>query len=89
MTNSTMYLRSGIKVTCSYLIEISRDIFSVKDDQGGDGFLVDKILDVAGARHWQMDEPTGMISVPSPGTPLYLPAGFRPRKRLEYVPAKS
>ena len=34
----------------SYLIEISRDIFSVKDDQGGDGFLVDKVLDVAGAK---------------------------------------
>jgi len=34
----------------SYLIEISRDIFSVKDDQGGEGFLVDKILDVAGAK---------------------------------------
>ncbi|MGB1816245.1 MAG: NADP-dependent phosphogluconate dehydrogenase, partial [Rubripirellula sp.] len=34
----------------SYLIEISRDIFSVKDDQGGDGFLVDKILDIAGAK---------------------------------------
>jgi 6-phosphogluconate dehydrogenase len=33
----------------SYLIEISRDIFSVADDQG-DGFLVDKILDVAGAK---------------------------------------
>ncbi|MEM6689914.1 MAG: decarboxylating NADP(+)-dependent phosphogluconate dehydrogenase [Planctomycetota bacterium] len=33
----------------SYLIEISRDIFSVKD-QDGDGFLVDKILDVAGAK---------------------------------------
>lgn len=34
----------------SYLIEITRDIFSVKDDQGGDGYLVDKILDVAGAK---------------------------------------
>jgi 6-phosphogluconate dehydrogenase len=34
----------------SYLIEISRDIFSVKDDQGGDGYLVDKILDKAGAK---------------------------------------
>ena len=34
----------------SYLIEISRDIFSAKDDQGRDGFLVDKILDVAGAK---------------------------------------
>jgi 6-phosphogluconate dehydrogenase len=34
----------------SYLIEITRDIFSVKDDQGGDDFLVDKILDVAGAK---------------------------------------
>jgi 6-phosphogluconate dehydrogenase len=33
----------------SYLIEISRDIFSVKDDQA-DGFMVDKILDVAGAK---------------------------------------
>ncbi len=33
----------------SYLIEITRDIFSVKDDQG-DGFLVDKILDKAGAK---------------------------------------
>src|SRR5206468_4907054 len=31
-------------------IEITRDIFSVKDDQGGDGYLVDKILDVAGAK---------------------------------------
>jgi len=34
----------------SYLIEITRDIFSVRDDRGGDGFLVDKILDVAGAK---------------------------------------
>lgn len=34
----------------SYLIEITRDIFSAKDDQGGDGFLVDTILDVAGAK---------------------------------------
>src|SRR5690606_34357698 len=34
----------------SYLIEITRDIFSVKDDQGGDGYLVDKILDKAGAK---------------------------------------
>ena len=34
----------------SYLIEISRDIFSVRDDQGGDGYLVAKILDVAGAK---------------------------------------
>jgi 6-phosphogluconate dehydrogenase len=34
----------------SYLIEITRDIFSVKDDQGDDGYLVDKILDVAGAK---------------------------------------
>lgn len=33
----------------SYLIEITRDIFSVKDE-GGDGYLVDKILDVAGAK---------------------------------------
>src|SRR4029077_20094014 len=31
----------------SYLIEITRDIFSVKD---GDGFLVDKIMDKAGAK---------------------------------------
>jgi 6-phosphogluconate dehydrogenase len=34
----------------SYLIEITRDIFSAKDDQSGDGYLVDKILDVAGAK---------------------------------------
>ncbi|MCA9194583.1 MAG: decarboxylating NADP(+)-dependent phosphogluconate dehydrogenase [Planctomycetales bacterium] len=35
----------------SYLIEITRDIFSVRDDQpNGDGYLVDKILDVAGAK---------------------------------------
>ena len=33
----------------SYLIEITRDIFSVKD-AGGDGFLVDKIMDKAGAK---------------------------------------
>src|SRR5690606_6225820 len=33
----------------SYLIEITRDIFSVKDDQG-DGYLVDKVLDTAGAK---------------------------------------
>ncbi len=33
----------------SYLIEITRDIFSVKDPQG-DGYLVDKILDTAGAK---------------------------------------
>ncbi|MFO0819688.1 MAG: decarboxylating NADP(+)-dependent phosphogluconate dehydrogenase [Pirellulales bacterium] len=33
----------------SYLIEISRDIFSVADDQGS-GELVDKILDAAGAK---------------------------------------
>jgi 6-phosphogluconate dehydrogenase len=34
----------------SYLIEITRDIFSVKDEETGDGYLVDKILDVAGAK---------------------------------------
>jgi 6-phosphogluconate dehydrogenase len=34
----------------SYLIEITRDIFSAKDDQGGEGYLVDTILDVAGAK---------------------------------------
>jgi 6-phosphogluconate dehydrogenase len=33
----------------SYLIEITRDIFSVKDDSG-DVYLVDKILDKAGAK---------------------------------------
>ncbi|HYO25123.1 MAG TPA: decarboxylating NADP(+)-dependent phosphogluconate dehydrogenase [Lacipirellulaceae bacterium] len=33
----------------SYLIEITRDIFSVKDEAGG-GYLVDKILDKAGAK---------------------------------------
>jgi len=33
----------------SYLIEITRDIFSVKDDKG-EGFLVDKIMDTAGAK---------------------------------------
>ena len=33
----------------SYLIEITRDIFSVKDPHG-DGHLVDKILDKAGAK---------------------------------------
>lgn len=34
----------------SYLVEISRDIFSAKDDQGTDEYLVDQILDVAGAK---------------------------------------
>ena len=33
----------------SYLIEITRDIFSVRDTES-DGFLVDKILDTAGAK---------------------------------------
>ena len=33
----------------SYLIEISRDIFSVKDEESGE-YLVDRILDVAGAK---------------------------------------
>jgi 6-phosphogluconate dehydrogenase len=33
----------------SYLIEITRDVFSVKDPEG-DGYLVDKILDTAGAK---------------------------------------
>ena len=33
----------------SYLIEITRDIFSVKDEESG-GYLVDKILDRAGAK---------------------------------------
>jgi 6-phosphogluconate dehydrogenase len=33
----------------SYLIEITRDIFSVKDDETGD-WLVDKVLDRAGAK---------------------------------------
>ncbi|MEM9353073.1 MAG: decarboxylating NADP(+)-dependent phosphogluconate dehydrogenase [Planctomycetota bacterium] len=32
----------------SYLIEITRDIFSVKDDDGG--YMVDKVLDTAGAK---------------------------------------
>jgi 6-phosphogluconate dehydrogenase len=33
----------------SYLIEITRDIFSVKDE-AGDGYLVDKVVDRAGAK---------------------------------------
>lgn len=33
----------------SYLIEITRDIFSVKDELA-DGYMVDKVLDVAGAK---------------------------------------
>ncbi len=33
----------------SYLIEITRDIFSVKDSDG-DGYLVDKVMDRAGAK---------------------------------------
>jgi 6-phosphogluconate dehydrogenase len=33
----------------SFLVEITRDIFSVKDDKG-DGFLVDKILDKTGMK---------------------------------------
>jgi len=33
----------------SYLVEITRDIFSVRDDRS-DGYLVDRILDVAGAK---------------------------------------
>ncbi len=33
----------------SYLIEITRDIFSVKDDETGQ-YMVDKILDAAGAK---------------------------------------
>ncbi|MDH5287389.1 MAG: decarboxylating NADP(+)-dependent phosphogluconate dehydrogenase [Betaproteobacteria bacterium] len=33
----------------SYLIEITRDIFSVRDERSG-GFLVDRIVDVAGAK---------------------------------------
>ncbi len=31
----------------SFLIEITAEIFARKDDQGGDGFLVDKVLDKA------------------------------------------
>ena len=34
----------------SYLIEITRDIFSVKDDENPNAHLVDYILDVAGAK---------------------------------------
>ncbi|RYR13265.1 hypothetical protein Ahy_B04g070356 isoform B [Arachis hypogaea] len=34
----------------SFLIEITADIFKVKDEEGGDGFLVDKILDKTGMK---------------------------------------
>jgi len=34
----------------SFLIEITRDILAKKDDQGGDGWLVDSILDTAGQK---------------------------------------
>ena len=34
----------------SYLIEITRDVFSVPDERAGQGWLVDSILDVAGAK---------------------------------------
>jgi 6-phosphogluconate dehydrogenase len=36
--------------TAKLLDRNHRDIFSVKDDAGGDGYLVDQILDVAGAK---------------------------------------
>jgi 6-phosphogluconate dehydrogenase len=34
----------------SFLIEITRDILEKKDDQGGDGWLIDQILDTAGQK---------------------------------------
>jgi 6-phosphogluconate dehydrogenase len=34
----------------SYLIETTSHIFKFKDDQGGDGYLLDKILDTAGQK---------------------------------------
>ncbi|EMI42070.1 decarboxylating NADP(+)-dependent phosphogluconate dehydrogenase [Rhodopirellula sp. SWK7] len=53
LTNDELYdvfAKWNEGVLQSYLIEITRDIFSAKDDLGGDGYLVDKILDVAGAK---------------------------------------
>ena len=34
----------------SYLIETTANIFKFKDDQGGDGYLIDKIVDAAGQK---------------------------------------
>ena len=49
-TSCTTSSTSGTAASCdSYLIEITRDIFSVKDAETGE-YLVDKILDTAGAK---------------------------------------
>ncbi len=66
----------------SYLIEISRDIFSVKDEHG-DGYLVDKILDVAGAKgtgKW-MSQLALDLGVPSTLVTAAVTRGAFPRLR--------
>ena len=53
LDNDTLYdvfAKWNQGVLQSYLIEITRDIFSVLDSTTGDGHLVDKILDTAGAK---------------------------------------
>lgn len=72
----------------SFLIEITGAIFKKKDDQGGDGFLVDKVLDKTGMKgtgRWTVQEGAER-SVPAPTIEAALDARFlsgRKEERLE------
>ncbi|OIW17310.1 hypothetical protein TanjilG_22422 [Lupinus angustifolius] len=72
----------------SFLIEITADIFSIKDDKG-DGYLVDKVLDKTGMKgtgKWTVQQ-AAELSVPAPTIEASLDARFLSGLKEERVEA--
>ncbi|OIW07279.1 hypothetical protein TanjilG_08394 [Lupinus angustifolius] len=72
----------------SFLIEITADIFGIKDDKG-DGYLVDKVLDKTGMKgtgKWTIQQ-AAELSVPAPTIEASLDARFLSGLKEERVEA--
>ncbi len=75
----------------SYLIEITAKVMNFTDDQGGDGFLIDKILDVAGQKgtgKW-VSQTALELGVPIPTITSSVDARFLSALKTERVEASK
>ncbi|KAK8567757.1 hypothetical protein V6N13_105709 [Hibiscus sabdariffa] len=69
----------------SFLIEITADIFGIKDDKG-DGYLVDKVLDKTGTGKWTVQQATDLF-VAAPTITVSLDSRFLSGLKEERVEA--
>ncbi|CAM8922264.1 unnamed protein product [Rhodiola kirilowii] len=75
----------------SFLIEITADIFSIKDDKGGEGNLVDKVMDKSGMKgtgKWTVQQAAD-LSIAAPTIASSLDSRFISELKVERVEASK